>query len=319
MTPREIMLEIVNAEEVDDLVDPETYAYPHPLGQVSRDLKRAAATLSLQEVRYLVDLYYEAQHYRIASSNQVRALRLAEPEPEPESLLVWARTSFDLVEVEIRRGLDVFSRSEPTGLGLWLRSIVGIGPVIAAGLLAHVQPSEKTSVGQIWRFAGLDPTDKWERGEKRPWNASLKVLTYKAGESFVKVQSNKNDVYGTLYAQRKRLEVERNEGGMLREQAELALSTRAPRKETEAYKAYVQGKLPPAHIHARARRWAVKIFLAHYYEVGYFLVHGTLPPLPYVLTHLGHVDWMAAPNAELIPGLPEAQAELRKTITGRLP
>ena len=37
----------------------------------------------------------------------------------------------------------------------------GIGPVIAAGLLANIDIKQAPTVGHIWRFAGLDPTNKW--------------------------------------------------------------------------------------------------------------------------------------------------------------
>lgn len=309
------------ADELDDAddvgIDPSEYHYPHPLTRVSRDIKQAAATLSLQEVRYLVDLYYEAQGYRIAAANQVRALQRAEPTPEPQSLLVWANSSFRIVEDEIKKGLDVFSRSEASGLGLWLRSIMGIGPVIAAGLLAHVQPGEKSTVGQIWRHAGLDPTVTWERGQKRPWNASLKVLCYKAGESFVKVQGRPADTYGRHYAARKEIELRRSETGAQAEQAAKYLATGRYKKGTSAHTAYTEGKLPASQIHARARRFAVKLFLSHYYEVGYFLAHGELPPVPYVISHLEHTDLIPAPHADLVPGLAEAQEKRRASISGR--
>lgn len=306
--------EALDFDDIDALAPDAEYSYPSPLGRVSRDLKQAAATLSLLEVRYLVDLYYEAQRYRIASANQVRSLARSEPVPEPESLLTWATHSFDIVEGEIKKGLDVFSRREPSGLGEWLRSITGIGPVIAAGLLAHVQPGEKSTVGQIWRHAGLDPTSKWESGEKRPWNASLKTLCYKVGESFVKVQNRPTDVYGQKYAARKAVEIARNDQGLFAGQAEAILKARRIGKTTDAYKAYSQGRLPPAHLHARARRYAVKLFLSHYYEAGYFIAHRKLPEVPYVVSHLGHTDLIPAPHADLIPGLGEAQRARQEEI-----
>ena len=59
-------------------------------------------------------------------------------------------------------------------------------------------------------------------------------------------------------------------------------------KDTDAYKAYSIGKLPPAHLHARATRYAVKLFLAHLHEVMYVQHHGRKPPLPYAIGILGH-------------------------------
>jgi|SRR5215831_806070 len=279
------------------MIDPPEWTAPEPLARARRDLRQAAATLSLQEVRYLVDTYYEVQRYRIASANQVRALEDGE---EPTSLLTWTSAAFATVEDEIRKGLDVYSVKEPSGVGLWARSIVGIGPVIAAGLLAHIDVERAPTVGHIWRFAGLDPTLEWERGQKRPWNASLKVLCWKAGESFVKVSGNKNDVYGKLYATRKALELERNERGDFAEQANAMLDKKRFRAETGARAAYEAGRLPPAHLHARAKRWAVKAFLADYHHVAYELHFGRLPPLPYPIAHLGHAHQRGVPNHDCV-------------------
>ena len=87
------------------------------------------------------------------------------------------------MEGQIKRALEKYVDNHP--VGSWLTSIHGIGPVIAAGLLAHIDIARAPTVGHIWRFAGLDPTTKWEKKTRRPWNAALKVLTWKAGESFV--------------------------------------------------------------------------------------------------------------------------------------
>lgn len=266
---------------------------PDPIARARRDIRQAARSLTLQEVRYLVDLYYGIQDYRISTANQVRALAEGE---EPDSLLSWAQASFATVEDEIRKGLDVFTRHEATGLGEWARSIVGIGPVLAAGLLAHLDVEQAPTVGHFWRFAGLDPTQTWNKGEKRPWNASLKVVCWKIGESFVKVSGKKNDIYGKLYQLRKVYESERNESGALAEQAAGALERKRIGKATDAYKAYSQGKLPPAHIHARAKRYAVKQFMADYHHVAYEIRYGTPPPFPYPIAHLGHAHLRGVPN-----------------------
>jgi len=163
-------------------------------------------------------------------------------------------------------------------------SITGIGPVITAGLLAHLDITQAPTAGHFWRFAGLDPTCKWEKKTKRPWNAGLKVLVaFKAGESFVKTQNNKNDYYGQIFVTRKALEHERNERLLFNEQAEQVLAAKRIGKDTEAFKAYSVGKLPPAHIHARARRYAAKLFLAHVHQAMYAdWYKGAPSPLPYI-------------------------------------
>ena len=118
-------------------------------------------------------------------------------------------------------------------------------------------------------LAGLDPTVTWDKGEKRPWNAKLKTLCWKIGESFVKVSGRDNDIYGHVYTERKALEIQRNDAGEYSEQAAAALAHKRYGQETIARAWYEQGKLPPAHIHARAKRYAVKLYLAHWQHVAY--------------------------------------------------
>jgi hypothetical protein len=258
--------------------------------KLSRDLVKASATLTSDEIRFLVDSYYTMQRDRIRAGNQVRSLVQAE---EPHSVLSWLMSQSDTLEGQIKRTLDAYSNSKP--LGQWARSIVGVGPVIAAGLLAHIDIEKAPTVGHIWRFAGLDPTSKWNRGEKRPFNATLKTLCWKIGESFVKVKGNENDVYGKVYEKRKQFEIDKNNRGEYADQAAAMLKSRP----THAQKTtYAEGRLPDGHIHARAKRYTVKLFLAHYHEVGWTLL-GKPVPLPYPIAFGEHVHKIEPPNMPL--------------------
>jgi tetratricopeptide (TPR) repeat protein len=272
----------------------ESSGAPEVVRRLRRDLVRAASTLSIDEARYLVDAYYAMQEYRKAAANQVRALAESK---EPHDVLRWLFEQNATVEGQIKRALDSWTDALPAAR--WAKSICGIGPVISAGLAAHIDVSRCNTVGRIWRFAGLDPTVAWEKGQKRPWNANLKTLCWKIGESFVKVSGREDDFYGKLYLQRKAIEQERNEAGAFAGQAARKLERFKIGKSTDAYKAYSIGKLPPAHIHARAKRWAVKLFLAHYHHVAYVLLHGEQPPKPYVISILGHADMIMPPNFPL--------------------
>lgn len=258
--------------------------------RLTRDLATASATLGVSEARYLVDAYYTVQEYRMAAGNQRRALLES---GEPHAVLQWLYTQMETLEKQIARALGKWADSQD--LGQWAQSIIGIGPVITAGLLAHIDISKAPTAGHIWRYAGLDPTSRWEKGQKRPWNADLKVICWKIGESFVKFSGNERDVYGKVYAERKLYEQEHNERGDYAEAARRALE-RNIGKETDAYKAYSSGKLPPAHIHARAKRYAVKLFLSHYHHVAYELAYNAPPPRPYIIEHGGHTDFVAPPN-----------------------
>jgi hypothetical protein len=261
------------------------------VSRLTKDLREAARTLEPDELRFLVDHYYILQDYRKASQNQVRALSES---AEPHTILTWLGDNMEILESQIRRALDVYTDTQI--VGRWSKSITGIGPVIAAGLLAHIDITKAPTVGHIWRFAGLDPTVKWEPKTRRPWNAALKRLCWIIGESFVKVSGQASDIYGKIYAQRKELEQARNANGDFAEQAALSLKTKRWREDTQAFGHYKAGHLPPARIHLRAERYATKLFLAHWHHVAFESHFGEAPPKPYIIEHGGHTDYIAPPN-----------------------
>jgi len=266
---------------MSDILEPsDTF---EPIKKLNKDVLKTILSdnpLTRDEARFLVDAYYMMQEQRIRTDGQIRSMSESK---EQHAVLDWLSDQSTTLEDQVKRALDKYSNASE--LGRWARSIVGIGPVICSGLLAHIDITKAPTVGHIWRFAGLDPTSKWGKGEKRPHNASLKTLCWKIGESFVKVSGNDNDIYGKLYLKRKEYEKQKNENGEYAEQAAAVLKARP----THAQKArYEEGKLPDGHIHMRAKRWAVKLFLAHYHEKAFEGHFDGPPPLPYPIAILGH-------------------------------
>lgn len=283
-----------------------------------------AERLSDQEARYLVDAYYIMQEDRKRAFNQDRALGEAN---EPNLVIKWLADQSTTLEKQIKRALERYTDEHP--VGSWMKQITGIGPVISAGLLANISmnpwrcTNPKTSspsfvrckagkpctescghrrtetVGQIWRFAGLDPTAKWKEGQVRPWNAALKTLCWKVGQSFMKFSGKEKCYYGHLYLQRKQYEIARNEAGGNAEAA--AAGAARVGKSTDAYAYYSAGKLPPAQIDARARRYAVKQFLSDLHAAWYRIEFGTEPPLPYPIAIQGHAHMRIAPEMSKDP------------------
>jgi hypothetical protein len=306
------------------------------MARLTRDLRNAAALLTDRQARYFVDAYYLMQGLRVRSGNQLKAMErdLKEREKqqkekdedekakaEPAELLDWLNKNQDKQETYIRSALQRYADSRVAGV--WAQSICGIAGTLAAGLLAHIDlypwrckqvkattrgkkpcnkwnphpgcgPMELMSVGHIWRFAGLDPTVVWAPKTRRPWNASLKTLCWKIGESFMKVSGNEKDIYGKVYLERKEYERKKNEAGDYKEQAAAGAERVGP--NTEAYKSYIVGKLPDGHIHERSKRYATKLFLAHFHHVLYEVKYGKKPPMPYIIEHGGHTDFIAPPN-----------------------
>jgi hypothetical protein len=229
--------------------------------------------------------------------------------------------------------MHVYAQSKV--MGRWLMGVYGIGPIIASGLLAHIDIRKAPTVGHIWAFAGLDPTKKWLPKTRRPWNAELRTICWKAGQSFMKFSGREKCYYGKLYLERKEYETRNNLKGELSAQAsakakylesisktssegynwyvggltakdwEDYFASKTQEKETFASKRAKHNKdngingtpmLPPAHIDARARRWTVKLFLAHLHGEWYKFHYKTDPPKPYAIEHEGHVHMIEPEN-----------------------
>ena len=269
-----------------------TNEFLNPIQRLTRDLAKAASTLSDVEARFLVDAYYAMQDARIRADGQIRSMEKMD-KPEPHEVLTWLSQQNQTLENQVKRALEKYVEAHP--VGEWLISVFGIGPVISAGLLAHIDIRKAPTYGHIHRFAGFDPTTKWEKGKKRPWNASLKVICWKAGESFVKFHNAVDEdtgeykcFYGQLWKAEKERLIKRNEAGEFAAAAAQILTEKKFSKDTEAYGHYTSGKLPPAQIHARARRYAVKIFLSHLHHEMYVRILGEEPPVPYPIAVMGH-------------------------------
>lgn len=358
------------------MIDDETPILPpefDPFKKLNRDLKTAAKLLGKNEVRYLVSAYYTEQSARIRAVSKAKA---AQETGVPNRLLDWNAQNHKAFEANYERALDSFT--DAYTVGIWMKSICGIGPIITAGCMAHIDIVKARTAGHIIRFAGLDPDVKWagsqdalefikERVEdpsaiglievqelckgveeggwgrnwntiyakaaglevdefghlvsmndgtvtakdlakalaRRPWHTEFKTLVvYKLGECFVKVQNNKKDFYGKLFAQHKKALIEKNERGEFAEQAAKILEAKDIGKGTDAYAAYSQGKLPPAHIHARSRRWTVKLFLSHLHHVMYQDWHGEAPLRPWIIEKGDgdHRHYIPPPNWPLPEG-----------------
>ena len=245
------------------------------------------------------------------------------------------------MEDQILRALEKYVNAHV--MGPWMMSIFGIGPVISAGLLAHIdvewmecsvcQKKETAAkkckcgapyvrktlatAGQVWRYAGLDPTTQWEKKTKRPWNAELKVLCWKAGKSFWKFHKKPKCFYGHIFAKQKLVYADRNEAGDYADRSATILTEKKFKKDTDAYKAYSVGKFPPAHIHAMARRYAVKQFLSDLHAVWHFVEFGALAPKPWIIEEGGHAHFGAPAEHWHRPGIAGGVCRIEAMIDER--
>jgi len=256
---------------------------------LNSDLLRTATTLGVKEARYLVNTYYAMQEGRKVAGNQIRAI--SPSNQQPHAVIAWLQSQNTTGEKQIKRALDAWSDSIP--IARWAKS-VGIDPVIAAGLAAHIDMSRCPTVGHIWRFAGLDPTQERKKGMRCPWNADLKVLCSKIGESFAR-PGDDGEFYRRLYLRRQTQEEAANQAGRFADQAQSKLARSKLAGNAKARASYSQGKLPPTHVQARAKRWVVKLFLSHYHEVALRLA-GQAPVKPFGTEVLSGTNYIPPPN-----------------------
>jgi hypothetical protein len=242
-----------------------------------------AYELETKDVADAVELYYDAQKLRIMHGNKERS-------EGPGELVTWFSYWLELGEKVIQGKLKKWVESEKSPAeAKWAYEQHGIGPVIAAGLAAHIDVTKAASVSAVWKFAGQAPgADRKVKGQKLPYNARLKTLIWKTGESFVKVSGKEGATYGKLYAEFKTEEIKRNEAGQYREAAKRELATKKFKAEDSVTKQRLtEGKLSDGHLHSRAKRRAVKIFLSHYWVKGRE-ARGLDVRAPYSIAVLGH-------------------------------
>lgn len=254
------------------------------------ELLRNVSAMGRDEARALVDAYYQIQDYRLAASNQERQ---AADGDVPLTVLDWLAEQMISLERQIKKAMDVWTDGDV--VASWAKSQRGIGPVLSGALSAYIDIEKTPGVSHLWRFAGVDPTMVWEKGQKRPYSAGLKVIQWKIGESFVKISGRDDGFYGQIYLARKAYEQAKNMSGAYAEQAAHKLATQRI-QDPKVKETLEAGRLVPGHIHARAKRYAVKLFLSHWWMVARCdAVPGPLPK-PYALEHLGHVDFIAPPH-----------------------
>jgi hypothetical protein len=246
-------------------------------------LDKIIRTLELQthEIADVVELYYDCQKLRIAHANKERS---EAPSELVQWLDHWMRYGENVIAGKLKKWVE---SSQCPAEAAWAYEQIGIGPVIAAGLAAHIDVSKANSISALWKFAGQAPGfDRKVRGTKLCYNARLKTLCWKLGESFVKVSGKEGATYGHLYADFKAEEIGRNEAGAL---AQAAARELAAKKITDKHtKEVLQGgHLIDGHLHSRAKRRAVKIFLSHYWTKGRES-RGLPVRAPYAMQILGH-------------------------------
>lgn len=259
-------------------------------------------------LRALVDTFYAVQKERIGASNRLQAIFMGVDENDPLRQKVMGKIAqLQKLEEAILRDALSLLRDIP----VWdefLSKVKGIGPALGAKLLS-LPLDPRRNLSAWWAYFGLVPyafkcecarghrfinpkvppacpvetgygeerqkcgakivktelidrAPRRTRGAKGFWNPKARSLAYLIGRQFALV--GENGYYGRLYKQAKEI---------------------YKRKHPD---------FQPIRIDAQARRYAVKIFLAHYYQTVCEL-NGIPYRLPYAIEILGHdsfIHWL---------------------------
>ncbi len=114
----------------------------------------------------------------------------------------WIDGRMERMEVELKSQIEKTVPLSPIW-DAWLGHIRGIGPCIGGGLLSVLDVKLASSPSAFYKICGLHVDDDGlavhrERGVKLEYNPFLKVVCWKAGESFVKCKSDRS-FYRRIY------------------------------------------------------------------------------------------------------------------------
>jgi hypothetical protein len=181
-----------------------------PRTPLSSELVFTATKMTAPEVRALVFNYHDAQDKRKAGDMQTRHIgdktpvENIQPEIGDDAETVEGKTQIAFllqhyIDEQVRLEKDIAKAlgeyAQVSSVGRWMMEQIGIGPVVAAGYLAHIDIEKCPTVGHIWSFSGLNPDQKWEKGQKRPFSADMKQLAHHARECFKRSSNHPDHAY----------------------------------------------------------------------------------------------------------------------------
>ena len=228
-------------------------------------------------------------------------------------------------EKEYKKLMDEFVEQEPI-YQKFLKHIKGISAILSANLIKEFGYCENAQhISSLWKYCGMDvingeaPVRK--KGEKLGFNAKIRTMVWKISDSFVK---QRTPFYRDIYDKEKIRQVKMLDNLLegLSKEDKKKFNKISKRDEKREFVSNVDSKSPVSLMNAdlRAKRKAVKIFLAHYWmackeiqPTGIKKPKNLSEPYqkrkpieisehPYVSSKLGHKhisDWKDAVNAQL--------------------
>jgi hypothetical protein len=225
-------------------------------------------------LRILVESYYDMQTLRMATESRLRIYEKFNMVTPIQAATIQGVIS-DLKQEEKKYENMVADEVKSIPIFTWLEGVRGIGPMMAAGLIAWIDDiSRFDTVSKLWAYAVGKPGERRERGKKGGWNPRLKTHCWKVGMQILKAHSKKRGVHGVYsdFYDRSKQEY------LAREDIKAMHDSGKARGGKKSYK---------IHIHQMALRRMIKLFLSHLWET-WRKAEGLSIREPYVVGVLGH-------------------------------
>lgn len=143
--------------------------------KMNKDLKKSIVEVDVNNIRFLVQAYYQMQDMRIILSGRIRSIEQGtsygsdkvgeEGIPHAEALR-WLYNNMLGLENEVKKALDKWSDADP--VAYWAKQVTGIGPVISSGLVTMFDIEKAPAVSHFYSYAGLNDNNN-------PWLGKVKA------------------------------------------------------------------------------------------------------------------------------------------------
>jgi hypothetical protein len=236
-------------------------------------------------LRELADAYHEVQRLRISMGNRKAAVEAKKDSLPPGEGQLWTLLEERLREQEDRIAKDLPEAVLDHPIGPWLMAVKGIGPTLAAKLIAYIGDARRFSTpSKLWRYAGYAVIDgkaeRMIRGERAHFSPILKVALYNVATSFLKTESPYRALYDGAYEYYLR---ERPQWSGCRSCHSDLGECKAPKVHSKLSARSKTTGWNTGRVSQAAKRKMLKVFLVNLWEAWYRMLGTTIPVRPYVI------------------------------------
>lgn len=219
--------------------------------QTVEELEKISKNIDDTTIYTLSDLYWDSRTQR----RNLQKIMSETSKYEDVSTLRYFEEKFLDLEQAFKSSIKVYC--EKFEVGRWALAQHGVGPISVVRLLRYVDVTKARTHEKLWAYAGLAPNS----GPFQKYNSSLKDTCVDLGRSFIRNAEHSDCFYGQLYTKELDRRTELNEQG--------AYAELAKQDGIDSDSSGINQKLTQERLKSQAQRYAVKIFLVHWYTLDY--------------------------------------------------